>query len=109
MGILPTLPNRWWDPKTGVRERLALLGAIGPALDPERWRYDPRHDQWEYLGGARQIQGRAYVPTMLADDSIKRLMDVWQISRDHAFDLIWRPDEERIRGSYQRQEPRRED
>jgi len=100
-----TLPSQKWDRASGVRERLALLAAIGPKLDPHVWGYHPSRDFWYYCGGAREIQGQVRVPVSTtivpatmptADDSLTQLSERWGIDRDTAFDLIWAEGEERI-------------
>ena len=84
-----TLVNQTWDRGSGTRERLALLAAIGPSLDPQCWGYHPTRDFWYYCGGAREIQGRVQVSHLpQAEESLTALATQWSIDKETARDLI---------------------
>ena len=95
-----TLANRQWDRQSGTRERLALLAAIGPTLNPHAWGYHPQRDEWYYCGPAAE---RPHVTAVEVEqegaESLRLIFERWSLTRDDSFDVLWADGEERIRRS----------
>ena len=82
-----------FDHQSGVRERLALLAAIGPALDPSAWGYHPSRDFWYYCGGAREIQGAVQVTVKQEGSaSLAIIAETWGMDRPSAMAFIGYPE-----------------
>lgn len=72
-----------WDIAAGTRERLALLAAIGPTLDPSEWGYHSHRDAWYYCGDDRQRR-RLIDVTQEARESLALILERWHLDEDTA-------------------------
>jgi hypothetical protein len=45
-----------WDNNSGIRERLALLAALGPTMTPIDWGYNPSRDYWYRCGSDASVR-----------------------------------------------------
>lgn len=52
---MATQTNNHFDTQSGIRERLALLAELGPALAASDWGYHPSRDYW-YACGAERVR-----------------------------------------------------
>lgn len=83
-------PLRFADTKSGIRERLALLAAVGPN-GANDWSYDPRFDRWfrfEYGGQMSRL-----AVTQEGTASLSLIESRYRISRAAAMALIGYPEE----------------
>jgi hypothetical protein len=86
--------DKTWDETSGIRERLALLAAIGPALDPRAWRYNPSHKFWYYLEDAEAMPANEYVGVRQKGAvSLVLIANKWHMTRAEATTLVGYPEE----------------
>ena len=79
--------NRFdWDEHSAIRERLFLLAALGPDLDPTAWRYYPRSDVW------RESLERTLAVSLDSRGSLAAIAKRWNLSRAEAMDFIGYPE-----------------
>jgi hypothetical protein len=85
--------DRPWDHSSSLRERLALLAAIGPALDPRTWSYHYSRDVWYYCGEDTRASGSDYV-TIRHNGSVSLALIAvkWQLNWAAAMALVGYPD-----------------
>ena len=87
------LTERPWDQASGISERLALLAAIGPELDPRDWRYNRSHEFWYYRGDARGMPGNEYVGVhQKGSVSMTLIANKWHMNRAAAMILVGYPE-----------------
>ena len=87
------ITERPWDQASGIGERLALLAAIGPALDPRAWRYNRSHEFWYYVEDARAMPGNEYVGVhQNGSVSLTLIANKWHMNRAEAMALVGYPD-----------------
>lgn len=77
-----------WHEDSAIRERLALLAALGPALEPSEWLYDSRGDCW-YADTANEIS-----ITQEASGSLGIIAVRWLMDRKAAMAFIGYPEAE---------------
>ena len=78
-----------FDPKSAIRERLALLAAQGPQ-DCADWSYDPRFDRWyrfERGGAVRRVDVKQE-----GSASLYIIITKWALNRQDAMALIGYPE-----------------
>jgi hypothetical protein len=87
------ITERAWDQASEIPERLALLAAIGPALDPRAWRYNRLHESWYCVEAARAMPGNEYVGVhQNGSVSLTLIANKWHINRAAAMTLVGDPD-----------------
>ena len=87
------ITKRPWDQASGIRERLALLVAIGPTLDPRAWAYDLLNDVWYYRRGTREARGNDYVTIhQKGSVSLTLVANKWHVNWAEAMILVGYPD-----------------
>jgi len=77
-----------WDHNSGVRERLALLAALGPVFEPVDWGYNSNRDVWYYCGPNRRQKGRTIKVAQEGSGSLGIIAVKYLIERKEAMDLI---------------------
>ena len=93
MDLREALLERPWDHASGLRERLALLAAIGPTLEPSAWRYDSVNDAWYYRGGTREARGNDYVTIpQKGSVSLTLIANKWNVNWAAAMIIVGYPD-----------------
>lgn len=79
-----------WDDNSGIRERLALLAALGPTMQPAQWGYNPARDSWYRcaigMGPAGPV--KAIAVRQEGSASLAILLDKWRMDRVTAMAVI---------------------
>lgn len=79
-----------YDYSSGIRERLALLAALGPSLDSSDWGYHSSKDYWYYCGSTGE---RRTIPvTQEGSASLALIEKCWHLSRVEAMEHIGHPE-----------------
>ena len=78
-----------FDSSSGLRERLALVAAIGPSVDPSRFAYDSHRDAWVVCG---RNSVRAVNIRQEGSASLELIQSKWGLGRKAAMELIGYPD-----------------
>jgi hypothetical protein len=82
-----------WDEVGAIRERLWLLAHFGPvALKPAEWRYNPKRDDWAFVGRDFTLAGARVRVTHEGSVSLAKLERAWHVPRGDAMRLIGYPE-----------------
>ncbi len=82
-----------FDGASAIRERLALLAALGPNLTPSDWGYHPRRDFW-YFCGDESRRGRSMVSVKTEGSvSLDIIKERHKMSRRGALAFIGYPEQ----------------
>lgn len=80
-----------WDDRPAIRERLALLAAIGPERCKDDWQYNPSRDVWSlplsHPSGPSWIKVRTEGSASLAI-----ILERWGLDRSAAMAFIGYPE-----------------
>ena len=87
--------HKIWDPASGIRERLALLAALGPTVNPHAWGYHAHQDYWYFCGERTTAQPtrKTIRVTQEGSASLGLIAVRYLMTRADAMALIGHPDE----------------
>ncbi len=81
-----------FDTQSGIRERLALVARLGPALDTSGWGYHPSRDFWYWCGSREEQPTIARVNvSQEGSESLRLIQERWSMDDQTAMAFIGYP------------------